>query len=117
VTRDKLVFFAGPRPVLTRFVRGVVAVSFAPAGSRVALARARDVLLLDGPRVTRVFAGAGTFTGVAWSPDGRWLLVPWREANQWVFVRVAGRHRIRAVSNVVEQFGGFPRLASWCCAP
>ena len=116
VTRDSIVMFAGQRPVLTRVVRGVVGVSFAPTGDRVALARARDVLVLDGGRMTRVFAGAGSFTGVAWSPDGRWLLVPWREANQWVFVRVEGRHRIRAVSNVARQFGGFPRIASWCCA-
>jgi hypothetical protein len=117
VTRDKVVVFAGgPRPVQTRFVRGVVGAAFGPGGHRVALARARDVLLLAGRRVTRVFAGAGRFTGVAWSPDGRWLLVPWADADQWVFVRVEGAHRIRAVSNVARQFGGFPQVETWCCA-
>ena len=118
VTRDKLVVFAGgPKPVQTRFVRGVVGAAFEPRGRRIALARGRDVLLSDGRRVERVFAGAGRFTGVAWSPDGRWLLVPWAEADQWVFVRVEGAHRIRAVSNVAGQFGGFPRVETWCCAP
>lgn len=116
VTRDRVVLFAGgPRPVATRFVRGVLAAEFEPGGSRIALARARDVLLLDGSRVTRVFAGAGRFSGVAWSPDARWLLVPWRDADQWVFVRVGGAHRIRAVSNVARQFGAFPRVGAWCC--
>jgi hypothetical protein len=61
----------------------------------------------------RLFAGTGAFTGVAWSADGRWLLVPWRDADQWVFLRVAGARRIRAVSNVSRQFGGFPRIATW----
>lgn len=117
VTRDKVVVFAGgPKPVQTRFVRGVVGAAFEPGGHRIAVARARDILLLDGRRVERVFAGAGRFTGVAWSPDGRWLLVPWAEADQWVFVRVEGAHRIRAVSSVARQFGGFPRVETWCCA-
>jgi hypothetical protein len=117
VTRDKVVVFAGaPKPVLTRFVRGVVGAAVEPGGSRIALARARDVLLLDGRRTERVFAGAGRFTGIAWSPDGRWLLVPWAEADQWVFVRVEGAHRLRAVSNVARQFGGFPHVETWCCA-
>jgi hypothetical protein len=117
VTRDGVVVFAGgPQPVATRAVRGVVAAEFEPRGSRIAVARARDVLLLDGSRLTRVFAGAGRFAAVEWSPDARWLLVPWPDADQWVFVRVGGAHRIRAVSNVSRQFGAFPRVGAWCCA-
>jgi hypothetical protein len=116
VTRDTVVLFgSGPEPVATRPISGVVAAEFAPRGLRIALARARDVVILDGSRVTRVFAGTGRFSDVAWSPDARWLLVPWRDADQWVFVRVGGAHRIRAVSNVSRQFGAFPRVGAWCC--
>lgn len=68
-----------------------------------------------------VFSGAG-LRQLAWSPDGRWLLVSWPAADQWVFVRVAGPPRIAAVSHIAQQFGarapsvrGFPRLEGWCC--
>jgi hypothetical protein len=65
----------------------------------------------------RVFSGTGEFAGLAWSPDGRWLLTGWPTANQWVFVRVAGPRRIVAAADIARQFGGgaFPRVAGWCC--
>ena len=65
-----------------------------------------------------IFRGTGSFGDLAWSPDGRWLLVTWPTADQWVFVRVTGPRRIVAVSNVTRQFGGgaFPRIAGWCCS-
>lgn len=64
----------------------------------------------------RLFGGAGTFGGLAWSPNGRWLLVAWHDADQWVFVRDGKTPRIAAVSNVSAQFdGSFPRLEGWCC--
>jgi hypothetical protein len=125
VTADKVVVFAGRsgRPLAVRFLRGVTDAAFAPGSHDLALVRAREVLVLDtdGPRARpqRVFAGAGVFDGVAWSPDRRWILVGWREADQWVFVRVAGKRRIEAVSRVSDQFesASFPRIAGWCCAP
>ena len=63
-----------------------------------------------------LFRGAGGLRGLAWSPDGRWLLVGWPAADQWVLVR-ADNGRIRAVGNVSEQFRSrsFPRLQGWCC--
>jgi hypothetical protein len=66
-----------------------------------------------------VFRGTGEFRDAALSPDGRWLLVTWPTADQWVFVRLAGRRKIVAVSAVTRQFGGgaFPRIAGWCCSP
>jgi WD40-like Beta Propeller Repeat len=70
----------------------------------------------------RLFAGQGRFTGLAWSPDGRWLLVAWREADQWLFVRSSSVRKLAAVSNIRRQFapgGGvapFPRIAGWCCS-
>jgi Tol biopolymer transport system component len=71
----------------------------------------------DGSAARRVFVGEGRLTDLAWSPNGRWLLVAWHEADQWVFVRVAGKRRIEAVSNVTEQLetDTFPSLAGWCC--
>jgi len=65
----------------------------------------------------RLFAGVGTFGDLVWSPNGRWLLVAWQDADQWVFVRSDRTPRIDAVANVSEQFGGtFPRIEGWCCA-
>jgi hypothetical protein len=122
VTRDRLVVFAAgrPEPLAVRPLRGVVEAAFAPSGREVAVVRARDVLLLDadrlGGRPDQVFAGAGPFGGLAWSPDGRWLAVSWRDADQWVFVRATGAHRLEAVSNVREQLGAGATLRGWCCA-
>ena len=116
VTSDKLVLFTAgsSRPLRMRALRGAVAAAFAPDSQRFAIVRARDLVIVDGQRSQRVFAGAGRFSGVAWSPDGRWLLVSWRDADQWVFVRTGGRHRLQAVSNISRQFeGGFPELEGW----
>jgi hypothetical protein len=57
---------------------------------------------------------------VAWSPDGRRLLVAWPGANQWLFLPV-GRGRPRAVANISRAFSpdgrptSFPRVEGWCC--
>ena len=64
-----------------------------------------------------VFRGTGVFGQVTRSPNGRWLLVTWPTADQWVFVRVQGGRRIVGASRITGQFGGFPRLEGWCCAP
>ena len=69
-----------------------------------------------GGSARRVFGARGRLDDVAWSPDAQWLLVSWRAADQWLFVRAVGRPRILAVSSIAAQFGGsFPRLAGWCC--
>jgi hypothetical protein len=72
----------------------------------------------DGSAARRLFAGAGAFEQIAWSPDGRWVLAGWSTAHQWVFLRGDGS-AIRAVANVSEQFRSksFPRVEGWCCAP
>ena len=62
-----------------------------------------------------VFRGTGTFGQAVPSPDGRWVLVTWPTADQWVFVR-PGTRRIVGVSRISSQFGGFPRVEGWCCA-
>jgi len=63
-----------------------------------------------------VFRGTGTFGQVVRSPDGRWLLVTWPTADQWVFVRPGPPRHIVGGSRVSSQFGGFPRIEGWCCA-
>jgi hypothetical protein len=64
-----------------------------------------------------LFNGTGTFDQVAWSPDGRRLLVTWPTADQWVFVPAPGPRRVEAVANVSAQFRStaFPRVEGWCC--
>lgn len=92
--------------------------AFRPGSRKLALIRERGQTseLLVGSRV--LFRSAGKLQGLAWSPDGRWLLVGWPAADQWVFVRADGRG-IRAVSNISEQFRSrsFPRVQGWCCTP
>jgi hypothetical protein len=80
---------------------------------------------LRGPGATRhLFAGQGRFSGLAWSPDGRWLLLAWRDADEWIFIRSSRVRRVDAVSHIRRQFdpggsgaGAFPRLHGWCCTP
>ena len=61
-------------------------------------------------------------SSVAFSPDGRRLLVPWPEADQWLFLSTAPGGRIAAVANIGRQFaagprgGPFPDAVQWCCA-
>ena len=99
-----------------------VGAAFAPRGHAFALVRSvrprrSEVVVVEGRRVRRVFTGAGRFTDVEWSPDGRWLLIAWADADQWVFIRSAGVRRIDAVSRISAQFESarFPSLAGWCC--
>jgi dipeptidyl aminopeptidase/acylaminoacyl peptidase len=116
--------------------RGVEAqsASFSPDGRAIALVRLHrasgvsDVRLLSGAgRLWHPRAGApvtGRFGGVQWSPDGRWLLVGWRDANQWLFVRPSDPGSVVPVSNIARAFasgGGaaaaaFPSVGAWCCS-
>ncbi len=70
-----------------------------------------------GMRLHRIFAGAGVFGDLAWSPDGKWLLLSWDSADQWLFIRSAAVRKVVAVSNVVGSFGANPALDGWCCPP
>jgi WD40-like Beta Propeller Repeat len=119
VTGDGLIAYGqqGQR-LLRRALPGVRSAEYAPDGRSLAVARGREVLLLDARTLrtsARVFAGRGPFAGASWSPDGRWLLVSWPAADQWVFVQVRGGRRVTAVSNIAAQFEGYPRSVSWCC--
>jgi WD40 repeat protein len=102
----------------------VVDAAFAPSGDAVAFvqqARGRSVLWFyprlrpDGTAARRVFAGAGTFGRVIWSPDGRWLLLGWRSADQWLFIRSAAVRKVIPVSGIEDAFGPAAVPAGWCC--
>ena len=94
--------------------------AFQPGTERVAVVRippsaisgARDVFFLRTGR--KLLNVPGAFRQLAWSPNGRWAIVTWPTANQWIFVR-EGRPKIIAVSRISTQFGGQPRVADWCC--
>ena len=118
VGRNRLVFLRGSDGrAAVRREPGVTAAAWA-AGGRLAVVRTaagRSDVVVDG-RVR--LSTAGTLGAPLWSPDGRWLLVSLAEADQWIFIRAAGRQQIRAVANVSKQFRSraFPQVAGWCCA-
>ena len=105
--------------------RGVLPAAFAPGSRALALVTydrgSSTVAILSGAHYTHrrdVFSGAGYFGGLLWSPDRHWLLVDWRDADQWVFLRSAAVRRI-AVRNIGNTFDSGPEhfavLAGWCC--
>lgn len=68
----------------------------------------------------RLLTVPGSLGEVAWSPDGRRLLVAWPAVDEWLFLPV-GRGRQEAVANISTAFApgerraSFPRVAGWCC--
>jgi hypothetical protein len=92
---------------------GIRAVAWAPDG-RLAVVRGHSVLLLvavpGDPRLTTLFSAPGRLRGLAWSPNGRWLLTSLPSADQWIFL--SGR-RVAAVSNIRGQLGGPVTLDGW----
>jgi hypothetical protein len=104
-------------------------VAWAPRGDRIAIVRrlsdTSDVVLADPAGRARsrlLFRGQGSFGRVAFSPDGQRLLVPWPEADQWLFVSPARGGHVGAVANIGRQFargprnGPFPDAVEWCCS-
>jgi hypothetical protein len=122
VTRDKLVVFGRRRgrPLGIRSMRGVTDAAFAPGSHRFALVRRGAVVELRADRLSGrpapLFAATGPLGQLAWSPNGRWVLVTWPAADQFVFVRSARPRRLKAFSGISRQFGGaFPSIGGWCC--
>jgi Tol biopolymer transport system component len=69
----------------------------------------------DATAARRVFTGAGDFDRIAWSPDARWLLLSWRSADQWLFIRSAAVRKVVPISGIEEAFGPDAVPAGWCC--
>jgi hypothetical protein len=108
--------FARRGPQLQRIgIAGrITSAAVSPDGRRIALVELRNgtsTVDVDG---RTVFTGAGTIPGVAWSPDGRWLLLDWSGADEWVFLRPPAKKLI-AVSNIRASLGMSTALAGWCC--
>jgi len=106
--------FTGIRPA----DGAISAATFRPGSHAVAyvtlLGGRSRVSLLDEPSRT-LLTVAGAIAQLAWSPDGTTILVPWGEADQWLFIPRRGG-KLRAVDAIASQFEGFPRTVSWCCA-
>lgn len=111
-------------PAVTGVARTI---AFRGRAHEFALVRGGEVALLRAERSPgpprRLFAGPGALGDLAWSPDGRWLLVSWPSADQWVFIRATRSPRVRAVADISREFdpGGSPRelpgAVEWCCRP
>ena len=114
--RTKVVLFsAASGRARVVHVEGVRSLAFAPDG-RLALLRGNGVLLLGDGHVRTLFVAPSRLDGLAWSPDGRWLLSSLPAADQWVFVQTRGTRRVLAVSHIRRQFGGEPALDGWAPA-
>ena len=115
---DVVIYTRGGLPFTRiRVPAGTVTATAARPGSHaraVAIREGDDSRLFVTDARGTLLAGPGVFQDLAWSPDGRWLLVGWPAADQWVFVRADGRG-IRAVSNISEQFRSrsFPEVHGW----
>jgi hypothetical protein len=127
---------AGMRRQFLLFEGNLVDLAFAPDSHEVAVIRRvglrSEVLIVDADSLRRqqtIFSGKGRFSDVEWSPDGRWLLLGWESADQWLFLRStdvswveADVSKVKAVSSLAVQFdpggtgvGRFPRIEGWCC--
>jgi hypothetical protein len=100
-------------------VRGA---AWAPHGDRVAVAvragTTTRVYVTSSARVPRrpVFTTTGTLGSLAWSPDGRRLLVRWSEADQWLLLSPATTTaRVTAIGAISRRFGPAPTVQDWCC--
>lgn len=96
-----------------------------PAGRRAAVVvmRGRRARVLEVALAGSAASGAphqlfqGDVNGLAWSQDGRRLLLGWRDTGQWLLLGPGDRIRaLHDVSRELGAAGGFPRVASWCCA-
>ena len=98
------------RKAVTLPLRDVRVVAFARSDELALLTP--QALLVYGPEGMQTVLRVQTrLAGVAWSPDGRWLVTSLPRADQWVFV---GRGRVLAVSHITRQFGGAaPSLDGW----
>jgi WD40-like Beta Propeller Repeat len=94
-----------------------------PTQPRSALVRNRGglselILFSNQGKARTLFSGPGRLTPPTWSPDGRWILVGWVDADQWLFINADRPKDTRPFGNITEQFEGtarteFPRVAGW----
>jgi hypothetical protein len=124
---------ADGRPALKAVAPGATAATLSPAGEALAVVRPRarggsELSLVPTAPAARPkvlypprAAATGTFGAPTFSPDGSWVLLPWPDADQWLFIRVADG-RVVPVGDVSRQLDAdrrgadaFPVVAGWCC--
>ncbi|MFI5028039.1 MAG: hypothetical protein ACHQCF_03540 [Solirubrobacterales bacterium] len=84
-----------------------------------------ELALIDpsGGGRRRLLSVPGSLAAALWSPDGSRLLVPWSDADQWLFIPARGGRPGRAFGPVSTEFApgsrpkaaSFPQLEGWCC--
>lgn len=111
------------------------AAAFAPAGDRLAIvvrhrapfAASVETLLATPAGLHRapelLLSVPEQISGLAWSPDGRWLLAPSPSADQWTLIHAREPISLRSISHVSSRFvasagragspSAFPTLAGW----
>jgi len=101
----------------------VGAAAWAPRGDRIALAlreaSAMSVFVTRSARVPSrpVFTTTGTLRSLAWSPNGRRLLVRWADADQWLLLSpTTANAGVTAIAGISRRFGAPPTVQGWCCA-
>jgi hypothetical protein len=85
----------------------------------------RSALVLIDPAelsLRPLFTTPGRLRDLLWSPNGRRILIPWPDADQWLFIPVGGAGRVRAIAGIAAEFAPgrpgnarFPRIDGWCC--
>jgi hypothetical protein len=85
--------------------------AFLPGTTRVAALSSHAVSLLGPQRL--LFQTTGRLGQVVPSPNGRWLLVTWPDADQWLFIPTAPGRRLSAAANIAEQLGGAFSVGGW----
>jgi hypothetical protein len=108
VTRRALVVLDPQGHIVATFGGGFRDAAFVPGTHRV-VTLTRHAVVLHGKTLFRT---TGTLAQVVPSPDGRWLLVTWPEADQWLFVPVRGG-RVRAVGNIAAQLDSAFHVDGW----
>jgi hypothetical protein len=108
----------GPAAFATRYRFAIILHQIRQPTDTVALLNAGQPGLDRVPQT--VFTVPYRITGIAWSPDDRWLITSSPSADQWIFVRVVAPTRLTAVSDITGQVQpkrsratGFPVLAGW----
>jgi hypothetical protein len=128
--RKVFIYSAGGRLLSVKAAPGdprIESAAFSPDGRRLSLvsgapADAVFILRVVGHADARRVLSGVDLGQTAFSPNGRWLLITWPAADQWVFVRILGTPRIVAVSRIAQHFSlrgrssQFPALDGWCCA-
>lgn len=109
VTRQALLVYDDGGRAVSRRSGAFADAAFLPGTHRVVALTLHAVSL--GGRT--LFSTTGRLSQVVPSPDGRWLLLTWPDADQWLFVRTTGRHRVTADANIAEQLGGGFAVEGW----